>query len=146
MDYRSGCIGRVFWARLDDGEDLGECLQDLARRETIGQALVLVLGALGQARVVVGPRETVIPPDPVWTAFTGGREILGVGTLVDSPEGPSLHMHIGAGRGEEPTVVGCLRAESQVYLLVEAVILEVTHMSARREPDEKTGLNLLTFK
>lgn len=145
MDYRSGNIGRVFWVRFEDGENLLTGLKDLAQRETIDQGLVLVLGALKQGNVVLGPKETAIPPDPMWIQFTGAHEILGVGTIAGSPEGPSVHLHAGAGRGGEPPLVGCVRGENEVYLVAEVLVLEVTGFSAERRPDPASGMNLLTF-
>ena len=145
MDYRSGQIGRVFWVRFNDGEDLTAEVIELARREEISQALVLFLGALKESNLVVGPRETVIPPDPVVQSFTQGREMLGVGTLAPGPDGPALHLHVGAGRVDRPTLVGCLRADSRVYLLIEAVVLEIQGIAAARKPDQASGLNLLQF-
>lgn len=146
MDYRCGNIGRVFWARLEDGEALVPGLEKLAQKENVEQALVMVLGALSEARMVSGPRENVIPPDPMYMTFTQGREIVAIGTLVRDQKGPKLHMHAAAGRLGEETTVGCLRAESKIYMLCEAVILEITGMKATRDPDPASGFDLLTFK
>ncbi|MEW6267477.1 MAG: PPC domain-containing DNA-binding protein [Thermodesulfobacteriota bacterium] len=146
MDYRVGHINRVFFARFEKGEDLSAGLNDLARREWIDQALVLVLGSMTQARLVVGPKEMVARPEPLWAAFTGGREVLGVGTLVPGPEGPSIHLHLAAGRGGEDPLIGCLREDGQVYLVAEAVILELKGFIAQRELDQVSGMNLLRLR
>lgn len=145
MEYRCGEIKRVFWVRFEDGEDLRAGLEHLAEREQIHQALVLVLGGMGQARMVLGPLKKTIPPEPNWASFADGREILGVGTLAHGPQGPSLHLHLAAGRGGEPTLAGCLRAESEVYLIAEAVVLETSGLAAVRKADGASGLNLLAF-
>lgn len=146
MDYRVGQINRVFFLRFDDGEELKGGVEDLARREGIEQALVLALGALGEGRLVVGPREKTLPPEPVWAAFSEAREVLGVGTLSPGPEGPALHLHLAAGRGGEATLSGCLRGEGRVYLVLEAVVLEMTGFSSRRRPEAASNLNLLAFE
>ncbi|MBW2321927.1 MAG: DUF296 domain-containing protein [Deltaproteobacteria bacterium] len=146
MDYRVGRINRVFFVRFDDGEDLRTCVEELAHREKIEQGLVLVTGAMKKVELVVGPKETAIPPEPVWSGFEDSREILGVGTLVQDPEGMSLHLHLAAGRGDEPVKVGCLRGENQVYLVAEVVILEINGLEAARIPDEASGLTLLSFR
>lgn len=146
MDYRTGRIGRVIWMRLDDGDDLIECVKELAVQEKLERALVLVLGGLGRAEMVVGPREAVIPPEPIWASFTDGREILALGTLAPGPDGPNLHLHTGAGRGEEPTLIGCLKGKNQVYLLAEVVLLELADLDAYRALDRASGFNLLKFK
>lgn len=145
MNYRVGNIGRIIWVRLDDGEDLRLELERIALRENVNQALVMALGAMKKGSVVVGPKEAVIPPEPVWKKFADGREILGMGTMVKGPDGPSLHMHMGLGRGDEPTVLGCIRESSEVYLIAEAVIIEVEGIEAERQYDPAVGLNLLTF-
>ncbi|MBU2547674.1 MAG: DUF296 domain-containing protein [Proteobacteria bacterium] len=145
MEYRTGEIRRVFWARFNDGENLRAGLEDLARRENVEQGLVMVLGALGEARLVVGPKEKTLPPEPVWTGFQDGREILGLGTMIRGPEGPDLHLHLAAGRSGRETLAGCLREDGLVYLVVEAVMFEVTGLSVRRTPDKASGLNLPGF-
>lgn len=145
MDYRSGNIGRVFWARVDEGEDLRQGLIELAEKENIEQAMVLLLGAMHEGSLVTGPKEAVIPPEPTWTPFTGGREVLGMASLIKGSNGWTCHLHLATGRYEEPALVGCLRGDSRIYLLVEAVVLEVTGFSARRKPDPTVGLELLAF-
>jgi len=146
MDYRVGQIKRVFFVRLDDGEDLRKQVEELAQREKIEQAVVLVTGAMRKAELVVGPKEPVIPPEAVWSGFEDSREILGVGTLVRDQEGGSLHLHLAAGRENEAVKVGCLRGDSQVYLIAEAVILEISGLAAVRSADDASGLNLLSFR
>lgn len=146
MNYKTGSIGRVVWARFDDGDDIKRGLEEIALTEKIGQALVLVLGALKKADIVVGPKEAVIPPEPVWTGFADGREVLGVGSIAWTAEGPALHMHVAAGRGEEPVLAGCLRKNGEVYLVAEAVILETTGLTVTRDLDDASGLELLTIK
>lgn len=146
MDYRTGNIGRVFWARLEDGEALPPALESLAQRENVDQAVVLVVGALADGRMVSGPRENVIPPDPMFMTFTRGREIVAIGTIARDRNGPKVHMHAAAGRLDEETNVGCLRAECNIYMLCEAVILEITGLKATRDLDPASGFDLLTFK
>lgn len=145
MEYRSGHLQRVFWCRLEDSEDLLVELANIARKENIRQAMIAVLGALGQAELVIGPKEKVIPPEPVWSSFTDGREILGFGTMAPGPDGPSIHLHLVAGREHQATIVGCLRQTSQAYLTVEAVILELDLPGAQRWFDPALGVSRLTF-
>ncbi|MFH1136138.1 MAG: DUF296 domain-containing protein [Pseudomonadota bacterium] len=145
MKYQAGKIGRVLWVRFDAGEDLRVGLLELAEKEGIDRAMVLALGALERGRLVVGPREAVVPPDPVWVGFADGREILGLGTLAPGPDGPSLHFHLGAGRGGEPSLLGCLRDSSEVYLTLECVVLELSGLTVARVPDAASGQNLLSF-
>ncbi|MBF0530973.1 MAG: DNA-binding protein, partial [Deltaproteobacteria bacterium] len=145
MEYKVGNLQRIFWCRLDDGEDLLKELTNLARRENIAQATITVLGALGQAELVIGPKEKVIPPDSVWSSFTDAREIIGFGTMAPGPDGPSIHMHLTTGRDGQSTEVGCLRRPSQVYLTVEAVVMEMSMEGIRRWPDPAFGVSRLNF-
>lgn len=145
MDYRTGKIGRIFWARIDHDDDLRESILELARKEKVGPAVVLALGALSKGEVVLGPRETTVPPEPVWKSFTKGREIMGVGTILEAQGRPALHLHVNLGRNDEPTLTGCLRGASRVYLVVEAVIIEVDDLAAARVFDPETELELPAF-
>ena len=144
MDYRTGKIGRVFCVRVDVGDDIRLGGLELARQEGLERAVILALGALEKGRLVVGPKEAVIPPDLLWAGFADGREILGLGTLAPGPDGPSLHFHMGVGRGGEPALVGCL-SDSEVYLTLECVILELSGLAVRPVPDAASGFNLISF-
>ncbi|MEM2124207.1 MAG: DNA-binding protein, partial [Methanolinea sp.] len=54
---------------------------------------------------------------------------------------PRVHLHAGAGRGTR-AVTGCVRDAAEVYVVVEAVILEVAGIETERVPDPLTGLSL----
>jgi hypothetical protein len=73
--------------------------------------------------------------------FEGGWELFGVGTFYPGEGGPHIHYHASVGRAGH-ALTGCLREEARTYLIVEAVILEFTGLSARREFDEKMQLHL----
>lgn len=145
MEYRQGRMGRVFYLRLDNGEDFKAQVEELARAENVRQGMVLALGALASAEMVVGPEKTELPPVPVWDRFGEAHEILGGGTLAWNAGGPVLHLHLSAGRGSEPVKTGCLRATGQVYLVAEAVIMEIEGLSASRRLVESLGLEILSF-
>ena len=144
MKYQSGSLGRVFWATLDHGEDLRGGLLDLVRRENINQAVVLLLGALESGRMVLGPVRPEVPPEPAWFDFADGREIVGLGSLARGDDGPTLHLHLSAGRSDDVRT-GCLREDSRVFLVVEAVILEISGPVLRRVFDRDAGVELLSL-
>jgi hypothetical protein len=73
--------------------------------------------------------------------FEGGWEIFGVGTIYPGEGGPHIHYHASVGRSGH-ALTGCLREKAITYLIVEAVIMEFTGLSARREFDEKMQLHL----
>ncbi len=140
MRYSEGAFGRVFMVKFEDGDDLLEGLMQVASRENIRAATILLLGGIRSAGVVVGPREPVVPPDPVWKSLNDGRELIAFGTVFRKADGqPAVHLHGAMGR-QGDTVLGCIRKETTAYLVIEAVIAEITGLSARRELDEKTGV------
>ena len=144
MDYAQGSLGRVFAARLRDGEEPYAAIEQLCALERITSGVVLLLGGARSARIVTGPKDPSGPLEPVLREFSDAREMLGVGTIQPSDEGPKLHLHAGFGRGDQ-TFVGCPRYGLTTYLVLEAFIFEVNGLNASRELDPETGLRLLTF-
>ena len=141
MQYTEGQIGRVFVVRIDDGEDLIATLRRFILEKEIGAGSVVFLGALMDGKMVTGPEKPVIPPDPHFVFFEGGWEVFGVGTIFPGEGGPHIHYHASVGRAGH-ALTGCLREKAVTYLIVEAVIYEITGLSARREFDEKMQLHL----
>ena len=92
-------------------------------------------------RMVTGPEEPVIPPVPHFVMFEGGWEVFGVGTIYPGEGGPHIHYHASVGRSGH-ALTGCLREKATTYLIIEAVILEFTGLTARREFDKKTQVHL----
>lgn len=145
MKYRSGKIGKVVLARFDHGEPILPALSDLCSAEGILSGWFFLLGAVTKGSMVTGPREAILPPVPVWTSFPLPHEIVGMGSVAEKDGAPSLHLHASLGRGNEP-LTGCIRKEGEVYLVVEALILQVDGLSASRKPDDRTGLELLSIE
>jgi predicted DNA-binding protein with PD1-like motif len=145
MRYREGSYGRVFLLKFDDGDDLLAEIVKIAKLEGVRAATIMLLGGMRSAGIVTGPREAVIPPEPVWFSFADGREIIGIGTLFWKENEPAVHLHGAVGRGNE-THVGCVRKDSTVYLVVEAVIAEIRGIEARRSMDKRTGLAMLDLQ
>jgi hypothetical protein len=73
--------------------------------------------------------------------FEGGWEVFGVGTIYPGEGGPHIHYHASVGRSGH-ALTGCLREKAITYLIIEAVILEFTGLSARREYDKKLQVHL----
>ncbi|HEB76223.1 MAG TPA: DNA-binding protein [Nitrospirae bacterium] len=144
MDYRTGSIGRVIVMRFNDGDDLVGGLTEVARKEDIRSAIFHVVGGLKRGSFVVGPEEEKMPPKPVWRELNESHEILGTGTIFWDDEGPKIHLHAAYGK-RDAVRTGCLRKDSEVFLIIEAVIFELKGIDARRIPDAATGLSLLGF-
>lgn len=144
MQYREGWLGRVFIAKIDNGDNLLDCIKQLAENEGINTAVFLMVGALKGASFVAGPKEPVLPPDQVWKKFDDGREIVGTGTLFTGDGEPVLHIHAGIGKGDQG-LVGCIRENAEAYVVVEVVMLEIKGIEAVKDFDRETGLKILKF-
>lgn len=144
MDYRKGSIGRIFAVRIDHGEDvLGE-LSGLAVKEEIRSAFFIMLGAMGNADLVTGPKEKVVPPAVVWSKFDDAREILGAGDIFWENGAPKIHLHGAAGSSKGITM-GCIRKAAQAFMVLEVFIVEMD-IAARRVFNEKIGFSPMTFE
>lgn len=145
MEYQIGETGRVIVARFGDGENLIDGIAELAKREYIRAAAIHVVGAVRKGRFVVGPERDVMPPVPVWRELDDCHEVVGVGTLFWEGDHPKVHIH-GAFAREDHVRAGCLREESEVFLVVEAIITEIRGVSAVREVDPASGMTLLKLQ
>ena len=144
MEYAVGKAGRVIGARLFEGEDLYECIEQIARDEKIKSAAVLITGGFRKASVVVGPKQEKPKIVGNFKDFDGPGEALGVGTIYCDDEGPKLHLHSAIG-SEAGVMVGCPRGGAKTFLILEVTIIEIQELNAARKPDKETGLNLLRF-
>jgi len=144
MEYARGKIGRVFTVRIDHGDDLILELIKLAELEHIESAVFTLLGALKEGKLVTGPKESVRPPEPVWSGFNEVHETLGIGNIFLEDGKPKVHLHMGTGRGDS-VKLGCLRGESEVFMVIEAFVLELEGISARRVKDEEQGFAPVSF-
>ncbi|MFA5536358.1 MAG: DUF296 domain-containing protein [Bacillota bacterium] len=145
MKYNQGTLGRIFVAKAEHGDNLLEELRAIATKENISTAVFLMIGALKKADIVSGPQECTVPPIPIEMTFGDGREVLGMGTIFSNSDSitPELHVHGAFGRDKD-VLMGCLRGNSEVYLVMEIIILEITNTGAFKQTD-KNGLMLLDF-
>ncbi len=145
MQYATGKIGRIIAARLFEGEEIYECIEQIAKEQNVKNAAVFLTGGFREADVVVGPKEEKPKIVGNFRQFNGPGEVLGVGTIYCDNEGPKLHIHTAIGKGQE-TIVGCPRGGAKTFLILEVTIIEFEGIDAERKPDEKTGLKLLQFE
>ena len=146
MDYSIGRIGRILAARLRDGEPVYACIEELARREEVESAIVLVVGGARRGRVVVGPKDPGGPIEPMTEQFDDAREMVGFGTIIRAGDRPSLHLHGAIGRGGCQPIVGCPRQGLDAFLVLEVFVIEVEGLDAERMLDPASGLRLLGFR
>lgn len=144
MDYRSGQAGRVFSVRFDEGDDLLAGLEEVIRAENIRCGWFWVLGGLRRAEVVTGPKEPVMPPEPVWQRLETARETLGSGSIFWDEEAPKIHFHAALGHHGD-TITACVRKGTTTYLVLEVCIMEISGLEASRPWYPEGGFNRLTF-
>lgn len=144
MQYTKGQMKRVILARFDDGDVLIDEIKKLAEKEKIKTGVMVLIGALRKGCVVTGPKAPKIPPKPHWEKFKDAWEVVGIGTIFNNRKGSDVHIHGALGKGRK-TLSGCIRKDSKVFLLIEAVIFELKGIKAKKDLDPKTGLNLLRF-
>jgi predicted DNA-binding protein with PD1-like motif len=144
MEYRTGAVGRVIAVRFDHGEDFLAGLREIVLKEKIASGWFQIIGALDQAAVVTGPKEPVVPPDPIWREVTTVCEVVGSGSVhLDNGE-PKIHLHAALGdHGETLTV--CVRRNSRVYLTIELLLFELVGLGASRPWDAQSEFSRLSF-
>lgn len=142
MKYQVGRPGRVLILRFEDRDDVLGNLVELAKKEDIRAAVVYLVGGMRQGSIVVGPEKDEFPPTPVWKTLDESHEVVGVGTIFWLDDTPKVHFH-GAFGKKEMVKVGCLRENSETFLVLEAVIVEIDGVTARRQLDPVSGMVLL---
>lgn len=145
MQITEAKLGRVFVVRLEEGEKLPDAIEKLAGAKKIRSALVLLLGGAKDGKLVVGPGKRGSRKKVLTQSFGDGHEIFGTGTIFAGVHGPELHLHVAVGRGKN-ALVGCGRTGLKVNLIIEAVIIELAGIDARRSFDPATGFHLLKLE
>jgi uncharacterized protein len=144
MQAQEARLGRLYLLKFAHGEDLLQEISQFAVKYNIRAAWMQFPGALKQGRLVSGPEKPQLPPVPVWQEFSQAWEIIGVGNLFWEDDSPRLHVHGALGKGEA-TLMGCLRQETEIYLVAEALLLEITGLNACRRFDQTLGVSMLEF-
>jgi predicted DNA-binding protein with PD1-like motif len=145
MKYAAATLGRALVIRLEDGDVVHECIEEAARAAGIARAAVILLGgAAGGSRLVVGPEESdASPVVPMQRTLHDVHEMVGAGTLFPDETGkPVLHLHAAFGRDADVTA-GCIRAGVTTWVVGEAVVMELTGSDAVRRQDQASGFELL---
>lgn len=144
MNYSEGKFGRVFLARLEDGESIYDAVIEIATKEDVKTASVMAVGGIRSGKVVTGPVHNRGKVVPIVDEFDDARELVGLGTLVQQEGEPSLHFHAGIGR-EHDTMIACPRIAMAAYLVLEVVIIELLGINAERVMDEEFGVHVLSI-
>ncbi|MGQ9569620.1 MAG: PPC domain-containing DNA-binding protein [Thermodesulfovibrionales bacterium] len=142
MKYQIGKVGRIIVAKFEDREEILKNIIELAKKETIKNAIIYLLGGIREGKIVVGPEKDEIPPTPIWREIKESHEVFGMGTIFWEGDTPKVHFH-GAFGKRDIVKVGCLREISETFLVLEAVIIEIEEIKAIRKFDPSSGLSLL---
>ena len=144
MEYTQGSVGRVFVIRFDHGDNLLDELTRLIIKENIRCAWFHVLGGLRRAEVVTGPVNPTMPPEPVWRPVDEAREVVGLGSVFWEGNEPRIHLHGALGHHGE-TLCVCIRKNTEVYLILEVYLVEISGITAHRPWYPAGGFNRLEF-
>jgi uncharacterized protein len=144
MNYQVGQIGRAFVARFEDGEPILETLIELIKREAVRAGVLYLVGGVTKGKIVVGPEREELPPTPEWRELAESHETLAIGTIFWEGSEPKIHLH-GAFGKKDAVRVGCLREQGDTFIILEAIILELTGITATRALDPLSKMVLLTF-
>lgn len=128
--------------KFEDDDVLIDKLSAFIKKEKIKSATMIFIGALKKGDLVTGPKKPVIPPEPNWVSFKDGWETMGIGTIFTNKQGPQIHIHSAMGK-KLKTLTGCVRKDSKVFLVIEAIVFELKGVKATKDIDPATGLNLL---
>lgn len=143
MKYQVGQVGRAILAHFEDGDGIIGGLTDIVRRENIRACVFYLLGGITDGRIVVGPaQDDVRPPEPTWREIVESHETLAIGTAFWYGDEPRIHIHGTYGKFDS-VMTGCLRDEARVFLVVEAVIIELEGIEAVRDLDPVVNMALL---
>ncbi|MCF6149764.1 MAG: DUF296 domain-containing protein [Candidatus Kuenenia sp.] len=142
MKYQVGTIGKVVVAKFEDDDNVLENLIHIIKKEKIPAAAFYLVGGLREGKFVVGPENDSFPPVPMWRKLGESHEIIGFGTVFYQDNEPKVHLHGAFGKGDS-VKVGCLREKTKTFLVLEAVILELSGINAIREFDPASGMSLL---
>jgi predicted DNA-binding protein with PD1-like motif len=144
MKACEGQVGRVFVMRLEDGDVIPECIERFAKDNGVSVGQVILVGGIGDGKVVVGPQSSdEMPPQPMLLPVDGAHEVLAAGVLAPDENGkPILHIHGALGRAGQ-TMTGCLRPGVTTWLVVEAILYEILGTKTTRIWDEESNFTLL---
>ena len=142
MIYTSAKINRTFVIKFENNDNLIMELEKLIKKEKIKTGFFMFLGGLKKGDMVCGPKKPVIPPEPNWVSFRDGWEVFGTGSVFEGKDSPQIHMHASMGK-KTKTLTGCVRKNAEVFITIEAFLIELTGIKAIKEIDEKTGINML---
>lgn len=144
MKYVHAELGRTFVLKFDHDDDFFFEMKTFCLKEGVLSGSVQFIGAMHDGTVVIGPKNSDLPPIPQWKSIDSPHEVFGFGTIVSLKGVPHIHLHT-VFSNETGAFVGCIRQSTTVFIVVEAIVSEFISDNIKREYDNKTGLNLLSL-
>lgn len=143
MKHSTGKIKAVHLLKFENNDDFIAETENFIKKKKIKTAFFIFLGALKKGDIVSGPKKPVIPPVPFWSSFDNAWETFGVGSVfLGKDKKPQIHIHSSLGKGRK-VKMGCIRKNARVFIVVEALMLELSGIKAEKSIDPKTGINML---
>lgn len=143
MKYTTGKIKAVHVLKFENNDDFLAETSTFIKKKKIKTAFFMFLGALKKGDIVSGPKKPVIPPVPFWNSFDNAWEVFGTGSVFHGKGGsPQIHVHASLGKGKK-VKMGCVRKNARIFIVIEALLLELSGIKAVKEIDPKTGINML---
>ena len=143
MKYTSGKIKAVHVLKFENNDDFLAEINSFIHKKRVKTAFFIFLGALKKGAIVSGPKRPVIPPAPFWNSFDNAWEVFGTGSVFTGKGGrPNVHVHASLDKGKK-VKMGCVRKNARVFLVIEALFIELSGIKAAKEIDRKTGINML---
>lgn len=141
MKYTSGTCGRIFYLHIEHGEEPIQTIHAFVKENEIKAGIIHFIGAVKNAKLVTGPEVDHLPPVYHTESVVLAHELIGTGFIRTGDDGPAIHHHISAGRGNQ-VLTGCLRGEAEAFILVEAMIIECMGMNISMIYNKDTELML----
>jgi len=145
MKYAPATYGRTFVLKFDHSDDFYDEIHAFCRKEKISMGTVQFIGAVKSSKVVVGPENEALPPEPKWKSFDTPHEVIGFGTIFCLKNEPKVHLHTVFSH-DDGSFIGCIREKTSVFIVIEAIVSELVSDNISRQYDAETGLNILTIQ
>ena len=135
-----GKVGRIFFSRILEDEDLAEAIKKRAEKSGVNAGLIILIGSL--KNVVLGYYKE---GEYKFIRLDGPLEIAScTGNIAVDEKGETLiHAHIVVTNERGEAFGGHLMQGSLVGATAELVIIEAVGLTLQRVFDEKTRLKLL---
>ncbi|MBU0581261.1 MAG: DUF296 domain-containing protein [Candidatus Margulisbacteria bacterium] len=142
MKVQEGKLGRVFVLAFDHDEELLPPLKEFIKEKNIRVGFVYLLGAIQSGKIVCGPKETKLPPEPIVENLKEANELIAIGSIFWEGDQPKIHLHASLGKGDK-TRLGCIRDAAKTFITLEVLVQEVLGVAFEKKLNPKTGLSTL---